>query len=84
MLESSVNQVQQYGRRNNIVITGIPDDIADGKLEDAGTSIMEDVDVIIQNDDIEAFQRIGKSDKKTSSEKKLLFDLSIVSIVRKH
>ena len=29
---------------------------------------MEDVDVIIQNGDIEACQRIGKSDKKSSSE----------------
>ena len=31
--ESSVNQVEQYGRKNNIVITGITDDIADDKLE---------------------------------------------------
>ena len=28
-LESSINQVEQYGRRNNIVISGIPDDISD-------------------------------------------------------
>ena len=48
-LESSVNQVEQYGRRNNIVISGIPDDVADDDLEDAVTSIMEDVDVIVQN-----------------------------------
>ena len=39
-LESSVNQVEQYGRRNNIVISGIPDDVADDDLEDAVTSIM--------------------------------------------
>ena len=26
-LESWVDQVEHYGRRNNIVITGIPDDI---------------------------------------------------------
>ena len=42
-LKSSVNQVEQYGRRNNIVITGIPDNIADDKLEDAVTSIMEEL-----------------------------------------
>ena len=34
--------------------TGIPDDIADDKLEDAVTSIMEDVDVIVQNGYIKA------------------------------
>ena len=67
-LESSVNQVGQYGR-NNTVISGIPDDVADDDLEDAVTSIMEDVDVIVQNGDIEACHRNGKSDQKTSSKK---------------
>ena len=62
-LESSVNQVEQYGRKNNIVIFGIPDDVADDDLEDAVTSIMEDVDVIVQNGDIETCRRIGKSDQ---------------------
>ena len=52
-LESSVIQAEQYGRRNNIVIiSGIPDDIADDDSEDAVTSITEDVDVIVQNGDI--------------------------------
>ena len=70
-LESSVNQVEQYGRRNNIVISGIPDDVADDDLEDA-SSIMEDVDVIVQNGDIQACHRIWKSDQKTSSKKTIL------------
>ena len=52
-LESSVIQAEQYVRRNNIVIiSGIPDDIADDDSEDAVTSITEDVDVIVQNGDI--------------------------------
>ena len=71
-LESSVNQVEQYGRRNNIVISGIPDDVADDDLEDVVTSIMEDVDVIVKNGDIEACHRIGKSDQKTSSKKTIV------------
>ena len=33
-LEQSVNQVEQYGRRNNIVIASIADDITDDNLED--------------------------------------------------
>ena len=32
-LESSINQVKQYDRRKNIVISGIPDDISDNDLE---------------------------------------------------
>ena len=64
-----MNQVEQYGRRNNTVISGIPDDVADDDLEDAVTSIMEDVDVIVQNGDIETCHRNGKSDQKTSSKK---------------
>ena len=71
-LEKSVDQVDQYGRRNNIVIARIPDDITDDNLEDAVTSIMEDVDVFIQNGDIESRHRIGKSDKKTSSKKTIV------------
>ena len=47
-----MNHVEQYGRRNNKAIFGIPDDVADDELEDAVTSIMEDVDVIVQNGDI--------------------------------
>ena len=65
------------------VITDIPDDIAYDKLNDAATFIMEDVNVIIQNGGIEAYHRIGKSDKKAST-KKILFYLLMPSIVRKH
>ena len=71
-LELSVNQVEQYGRRNNIVISGIPHDVADDHLEDAVTSIMEDVDVIVQNGDTEACHRIKKSDQKSSSKKTIV------------
>ena len=67
-----MNQVEQYGRRNNIVISGIPDDVADDDLEDVVTSIMKDVDVIVKNGDIEACHGIGKSDQKTSSKKTIV------------
>ena len=71
-LETSVNQVEQYGRRNNIVIPGIPDDSDDDELEDAVTSIMQDVEVVVQSGDIETCHRIGKSDQKTSSKKTIV------------
>ena len=71
-LESSVNHIEQYGRTNNLVISGIPDDVVDDDLEDGVTSTMEDVDVIVQHSDIEACHRIGKSDQKTSSKKTIV------------
>ena len=53
-IESSINHVEQYGRRNNIVISGIPDDITDDDLEDTVTNILKDVDVHINDNDLEA------------------------------
>ena len=47
LLKLSSSQQEQYGIQNNIVITHIPDKIADAKLEDVATFIMEDVDVLI-------------------------------------
>lgn len=58
-MESSANQVEQYGKTINIVLSGILDDITDDKLEDAVSAIQADVDVNNQNDDIEACRRTG-------------------------
>lgn len=58
-MESSANQVEQYGKTINIVLSGILDDITDDKLEDAVSAIQADVDVNNQNDDIEACRGIG-------------------------
>ena len=71
-LESSINHIEQYGRRNNLVISGIPDDISDSDLEDTVTDLMKDVDVNIQRNDIEACHRIGKSDPRTASKKTIV------------
>ena len=58
-MESFANQVEQYGKTINIVLSGILDDITDDKLEDAVSAIQADVDVNNQNDDIEACRGIG-------------------------
>lgn len=55
-MESSANQVEQYGKTINIVLSGI---LTDDKLEDAVSAIQADVDVNNQNDDIEACRGIG-------------------------
>ena len=71
-LELSINHIEQYGRRNNIVICGIPDDINDNDLESTVTKLMKDVHVYIDSGDIEACHRIGKLDHKTSSKKTIV------------
>ena len=71
-LESSINQVKQYGRRNNIVISGIPDGISDNDLGSTVFDIMKDVDVDINSCDIKACHRIGKSDQSTESKKTIV------------
>ena len=39
-VQNVINQVEQYGRRNNTVISGIPDDISDNDLESTVSGIM--------------------------------------------
>ena len=74
-LESSINQVEQYGRRNNIVISGIPDDISDNDLESTVVDIMKDVDVDINSSDIEACQSKLVNKIGEQQVRKLLFVL---------
>ena len=74
-LEPSINQVEQYGRRNNIVISGIPDDISDNDLESTVVDIMKDVDVDINSSDIEACQSKLVNKIGEQQVRKLLFVL---------
>ena len=67
-LGPSINQVKKYGSRNNIIISGIPDDKSDNDLESTIIDIMKDV-VNIKSSDIEACHKIGKSDRRTASKK---------------
>ena len=72
-LEEKINQVavstestNQYGRRNNIEISGIPDFVKDEDLEDTVKDIMENIDVKTKKRDIEACHRLPptKNNKK--------------------
>ena len=63
-VESDVNSLNQYGRRNNIVFTGIPDSVNDEDLESTVTSILKDIDVAVDSSDIEDCHHFGKSDSK--------------------
>ena len=46
----------QYGRRNNVVLSGIPDSVPD--------DIEIDIDVFVEHQEIEACHRFGKAGKQ--------------------
>ena len=60
VLETAANSVEQYDRRNNIEITGIPDDIEDKNLEHSVIEIFKAADIQISHNDVEDCHRIGK------------------------
>ena len=60
-LEENSNSLEQYGRRNNLEITGIPDDVDDQKLEEKIIEIVDKIDVNVSSKYVEACHRIGKS-----------------------
>ena len=65
ILESNHNDLAQYGRRNNVVLSGIPDNVPDNNLENTVISVLSDIDVQVEPRDIEACHPIGKSTTKT-------------------
>ena len=68
ILETATNSVEPYDRRNNIEITGIPDDIEDKNLEHSVIEIFKAADIQISHNDVEDCHRIGKpkgNSKKT-------------------
>lgn len=68
-MEKDIIDVQQYIRRNNVEIIGIPSTINEKDLEKKVIEIAGSLDVSITNNDIEACHRLkdrkGKKDKRT-------------------
>ena len=63
VLQSSIDDLEQYDRRNNIILSGIPDSVSDDNLEETVTAILSDIDIQVTTNDVEACHRIGQSDK---------------------
>ena len=70
--ECSTNNLKQYGRRNNIIISGIPDSVDNNQLEDSVTEILTNINVNLKSNDIEACHRIGKKDSRIGSTKNII------------
>ena len=60
-LESNHNMLEQYGRRNNIEITGIPDTVQDIELENKVIEIFDAIGVEANSADFKDCHRVGKS-----------------------
>jgi len=54
----NIESTNQYGRRNNVEIAGIPNEINDDDLEKKVCEIFESVDAEIESRDIEACHRL--------------------------
>ena len=78
-LEINGNHLEQYGKRNNLEITGIPDDVSDENLEEKVIHVLSEIQVNVSSSDIKACHRIGKS-KNSSKKKKTIVQF----INRKH
>ena len=60
-LETKFNHLDQYGRRNSLVLSGIPDTVEDKDLESTVSSILSEIDVAVGLLDVKAGHRIGLS-----------------------
>ena len=60
-LEENSNSFEQYGRRKDLEITGIPDDVEDQNLEEKVIEILDKMDVNVSSKDIEDCHQIAKS-----------------------
>ena len=56
-LECSTNYLEQYGKKNNIIISDIPCSVDVNQLEESVTEILTDINVNVASNDIEAFHR---------------------------
>ena len=66
VLQSSIDDLEQYDWRNNLILSGIPDSVSDDDLGKTVAAILSDIHVQLTVNDVEAFNRIGQSDKNKS------------------
>ena len=59
--EKQIFKLEQYGRRNNVEFSGIPNSVEDDHLESAMINILSDIGVSVKPSDIEVCHRMGKS-----------------------
>ena len=71
--ESDHNALAQHGRGNNVILSGIPESVSEDLLEESVISILADIDVLLESQDIEACHRFGKPNRDRSLKTIVLF-----------
>ena len=56
----------KYGRRNNVILSGIPESVSEDVLEESVISVLADIDVLVESQDVEACHRFDKPDRDKS------------------
>ena len=56
--QTDLNRLEQYGRRSNVEIAGIPDEVSINELENKVVAIFKEMDVKVDPRDIEACHRL--------------------------
>ena len=54
ILESNHNDLAQYGRRNNVVSSGVTENVPDNNLDSMVISVLSDIDVQVESRNTEA------------------------------
>ena len=70
--EQNLKFLGQYGGRNSLVLSGFPQTIPVNQLENTVSSILSDIVVSRQSEEIEACNRFGKTDRKAKSENTII------------
>lgn len=65
-------QLEQYGRRNNLEICGIPDVFMDNKIEEKTIELLNAIGMKVTSSDIEACHRLPKPQKNTNEPKRVI------------
>ena len=65
-VDISRNKLDQYTRRNNIEILGIPATVADNHLEDKVLDICKAMNLSVEKSDIKGYHRIGEGNPKAA------------------
>ena len=60
-LESDLNKKDQYNRRNNIEIQGVPSNIGDDSIKDKVLEMLAEVHIVATKSDIEDCHRLGQN-----------------------
>ena len=56
-------ECEQYSRRENLIISGIPDSVTDDQLRDKIVDILADLDIDVNYHDISTCHRLGRSNR---------------------